>query len=378
MKIVMLIYDFFPVVGGAERQAQRLAKALIDKGHEVTVLTRLPKELFNEFEEIDGIKVIRFKVSNKGKLTPLSYLIKSLAYIWRNKKNIDVLHAHSLNTTGFTAALATYLIKLPSISKIAGGGNEIGCEAKRMYLEGGLKKFRILFMNKYLSKYIAISRPIKQDLLDIGVPENKISFLPNGINMINEDKEDKQRKRNKLKLPQNKVIYLFVGRFEPVKGIDILLKAWMNTSTKFKERSQLVFLGQGSFNLEHFSSEQSINVVGKVDNVNEFLIASDYFLLPSRYEGISNALLEAITHKLPVIVSDAGGNKDIVDKNTGFLFEKENDVKLTRILEETLNYDENKLSAMTQNAYFKINENYAMENVCNSYEQLYINLKNSD
>lgn len=233
-------------------------------------------------------------------------------------------------------------------------------------------------MNKYLSKYIAISRPIKQDLLDIGVPENKISFLPNGINMINEDKEDKQRKRNKLKLPQNKVIYLFVGRFEPVKGIDILLKAWMNTSTKFKERSQLVFLGQGSFNLEHFSSEQSINVVGKVDNVNEFLIASDYFLLPSRYEGISNALLEAITHKLPVIVSDAGGNKDIVDKNTGFLFEKENDVKLTRILEETLNYDENKLSAMTQNAYFKINENYAMENVCNSYEQLYINLKNSD
>lgn len=372
MRIVMLISSFYPLVGGAEKQAQRLSKELVRRGHEVVVLTRMPNnQEVEKIELIDGIKIIRLKVLEKGKLAPLTYLVKAICYIFKNKKQIDILHAHSLSSPGITASLATFLFKIPSISKIAGGGNEIGCEAKRMYVAGGGKKKRILFMHKYLSKYIAISNPIKNDLLEIETPKNKILFIPNGIDMEMKEIKDKEYIRKKLDLPINKKIFLYAGRLELVKGIDILLKAWNSTKSEFKKNSQLVILGQGTFNINKYRNESSITIIGNVDNVSEYMNASDYFLLPSRYEGISNALLEAINHKLLVIASNAGGNTDIINDDTGFLFEKENQSQLTNLLDKTLEYKDQDMKEKVDNAYQVVSNNYDLLKVCDKYEQLY-------
>lgn len=370
----MLISSFYPLIGGAEKQAQRLSKELVKNGHEVVVLTRMPNKGIKETEMIDGIKVIRLKVLKTGKMAPLSYLFKSLIYLFKNRKNIDVVHAHSLSTTGFTASLATFLLRIPSISKIAGGGNELGCEAKRMYIAGGLKRFRILFMNRYLSKYIAISNDIKKDLEDIKAPQNKIIYLPNGINIEEKKFIDIKLKKEELNLPLDKTLYLYAGRLEFVKGIDIILKSWLNTSSNFRKKSQLIILGEGTYNVEKYLSIPSISIIGKVNNVNEYLTVTDYFTLPSRYEGISNALLEAITHKVAVIASDAGGNKDIVNNTTGFLFEKENDLQLTKLLEETMEIYQGEVTEKVENAFLMIKENYDLNVIRNKYEDIYLEL----
>lgn len=373
MKIVMLISSFYPLVGGAERQAQRLSKELVEQGHEVTVFTRMPELEISRVEFIDGIKIVRLKVFKKGKLTPISYLIKVLYNIWKCRKNIDVIHAHSLSATGYTAALASFLFRKPSISKIAGGGNKIGCEAKRMYIAGGLKRNRINFMKKHLSKFIAISEAINSDLSEIGVPENKIELIPNGIKVntelaVNETKEE-------LGMARNKKIFLYAGRLELVKGIDILLKAWENTSSIFKESSQLIILGEGAYEIEKDKFDNSISFLGATNMVNSYLQKSDYFILPSRYEGISNSLLEAIINKVAVIGSDAGGNTDILNENTGFVFESENHAQLSRILNNTL-LDNLDVQEKVNNAYEYVKENYNLTEVTAKYEELYKDLSN--
>lgn len=376
MKIVMLLTSFYPLMGGAEKQAQRLSKELIKRGHEVTVLTRLPNEEFTLKKEefIEGIKVIRLKVLKKGKLAPLAYLLKSLFYIYRNRKTIDIVHAHSLTANGFIAALSTLLFKIPSISKIAGGGNEQGCEAKRMYIHGGLKKWRLEFINRHLSSYIAISKSIEKDLIDIKVPREKIVYLPNGIDISRGNGNDKLRESNNLDLPTDKKIYLYAGRFEYIKGIDILLKAWINTSSQLKEKAILVILGEGSINMDDFKNQETVKVIGKVDNVNEYMTAADFFILPSRYEGISNALLEAITHKMPVIISEVGGNTDIIDNESGFLFKKEDDRALTKIIEHIITLNQEEIDEKVKNSFKKVELLYDLHKVSDKYEKLYNNL----
>lgn len=367
----MLLTSFYPLMGGAEKQAQRLSMELINRGHKVTVLTRLSDKNLKNIDFVGGIEIIRLKVLKKGVMAPLSFLLQCIFYVLKNRRDIDIIHAHSLKANGFIAALCTKLFKIPSIAKIAGGGNENGCEAKRMYMAGGMKKQRLLFMKKHLNKFIAISNSIKKDLLDIHIPEEKIIFLPNGINIQPDNCKDKMELKRKLKLPLDKNIFLFAGRFEFVKGIDILLKAWNNTSNNFREQSILVLLGQGSVNIKNYSNEHSIQVMGKVDNVQEYMKAADFFVLPSRYEGISNALLEAIICKLPVIASKVGGNVDILDNNNGFIFNKDDDKALTKLFEEVITLDQQLLSNKVNLAYNKVKEIYDLNLICDKYEELY-------
>lgn len=374
MKIVMLISSFYPLMGGAEVQARRLGKQLVEKGHSVTVLTRWHHDL-KKNENIDGINVIRIPVSNINKIKPILYLYKVLFFAWKNRKKIDIIHAHSLSSPGFTASLISFLLRIPSISKIAGGGNKIGCEAKRMFMAGGFKRLRIRFMNKYLSKYIAISKAIYDDLRDIGVPQNKIIFLPNGINTTHISNNEIPRELYKIKIIQEKNIFLYAGRFEKIKGIDVLLEAWSRTTDDFRRTNQLVLLGNGSFNVEKYLADNSISFIGKVSNVDDFMSYSDYFILPSRYEGISNALLEAITNRLFIIATPVGGNRDIVSHNeTGYIFENENIEQLKIVLERVVNLSEEKKNIIKRNAYNLIRSRYDFNNITSQYLKLYTNL----
>lgn len=127
-EILMLISSFQPLVGGAEKQAERLAINMARKyNYRYTVLTRWHPGLSFE-EDYMGMRVIRLKVGNIGKIAPLIYMIKSLNYIRKNSKEIEVVHAHALSAPGLTAAFASKYLKIPSVAKIAGGGNKEGCE----------------------------------------------------------------------------------------------------------------------------------------------------------------------------------------------------------------------------------------------------------
>lgn len=375
MNIVMLISSFYPIVAGAETQAQRLGASLVKKGHSVTVITRWHEGMKSE-EMIEGIRVKRINVSKNPKLAPILYMIKSILYIMKNKKKIDVIHAHALSAPGVTASLASFITGIKSIVKITGGGNHLGSEIKRIYHQKSFGKLRVSFFRKYISKFIAISNAIEQDLIDLKVPKSKIEFLPNGINMDEYQMSEASKLSflSELGLRDDHKIFLYCGRFEKIKGIDILLEAWTGLEDKLKENSKLILLGEGSENISKSLSDKTIIHRGKVENVKDYLGIADYFILPSRYEGISNALLEAMSSKLVILASDAGGNVDLIQHGVnGYLFPKEDIEALKVIIKEQLITKEND-AIMSENAYNFIKDNYNLKEITNSYIELYHHL----
>ncbi|USK33678.1 glycosyltransferase family 4 protein [Bacillus sp. F19] len=370
MKIVMLISSFHPLLGGAEKQAQRLGADLVSKGNNVTVLTRWHKGLKPE-EKIDGLNVVRLKVSSNSKFAPIIYLIKVLMYMWKYKKDIDVVHAHALSAPGLTAALTSFVTGIPSIAKIAGGGNQLGCEIKRMYLDNIIGKLKVKFMQKHISRFIAISRAIEDDLNYVNTPSKKIVFLPNGIDKL----LYQNKNQNEFHLKSKKT-FLYVGRLEKVKGIDILMEAWSRINKQLKQNSQLIILGEGSIDISRFQTDESVEYMGKVDNVRDYLANADVFLLPSRYEGISNALLEAMASKLTIIASKVGGNPDLIKHGeNGFLFERENIEQLQNLIEGIMSsqYD---VSSIGEAAYKFIEKDYDLDKISNKYIKLYQQISN--
>jgi glycosyltransferase involved in cell wall biosynthesis len=128
--------------------------------------------------------------------------------------------------------------------------------------------------------------------------------------------------RKKLRLPLEKTVFIFTGKITRRKGIDILLRAWQRASN-IQHKALLLLVGSGagqSDNLEEWARRfvkehglsNTVIFAGEQKYVHEYLASADCFVFPSRREGLSNSLLEAMASGLTCIVSAIGGNADLV------------------------------------------------------------------
>lgn len=134
-----------------------------------------------------------------------------------------------------------------------------------------------------------------------------------------------------------------MGRLQLRKGGDVLLRAWAKLPSLYRDTAQLVFVGDGDERTSlgdlavSLGLEEGVTFVGSQENVCDWYQASDVFILPSRSEGLSNALVEAMACGLPVICSAVGGALDLVQPGeTGELFVSENDADLARVMIKVL------------------------------------------
>ena len=111
-------------------------------------------------------------------------------------------------------------------------------------------------------------------------------------------------------------------RLDYQKGIDILLKAWERVVAD-QHNLQLLVLGKGPHEKEFKELSQSLGIshsvrfMGEVHNVEDYLRRADGFVLASRAEGMSNALLEAMAHGLPCVVTNISGNVELMGIEPG-------------------------------------------------------------
>lgn len=360
-EVLVLINSFYPLTGGAEKQAQRLGRVLKKEyNQEVVIMTRRYQGL-KKYEIIDELPVIRLNVGKIDKLSPILYLIQVFLYVLKNKKNIKIIHAHSLSAPGITAALLSKIYGIPSIAKIAGGGNKDGCEIIRMNNKK-LGRLKVHLLKKYLTYFISISDSIYEDLKKVGISENKILRIPNGVNF----------KEYELKEPDNDIInFIYVGRHEYVKGIDILEKAWMGLDSYYKLKSKLIVLGDGNVDIR---GVDGMEIVGNTENVKSYLAKSDCLILPSRYEGISNALLEAIASNKYIIATNVGGNIDVLDKRYSTIIEPDSVNELKNALIDVIQLyykDPNKFNEKKKHQLKSVKEKYDLEKVAMTYNLLY-------
>lgn len=197
---------------------------------------------------------------------------------------------------------------------------------------GFAQKNFYLALEKIASDYrdyiIAVSDADKNSALGNNlIKPNKISTIHNGIGPI--DFLSANEARRLLNLPNHKLIFGCVANFYKTKGLDILIDAIALLDESQRQKIQVVVIGDGPeekdlrLKMEDLRLGNSIKLLGKIDAAASYLRAFDCFVLPSRKEGFSYTLLEAMQAGLPIIATDAGGNKEALG-DAGMLIKAEN------------------------------------------------------
>jgi glycosyltransferase involved in cell wall biosynthesis len=178
------------------------------------------------------------------------------------------------------------------------------------------------FLSRRVSRYIAVSRDIASRLAGtLGWPSSKIEVIHNGVAVDRLAARFDPELRRQLAAGEDTPIVLAVGRLDPQKGLDILLRAVPHVP-----RARFVIAGDGPERSRLEAQARAAGVLARVSflgrraDVPELLAASDLFVLPSLYEGSSLALLEAMAAGKPVVTSAiAGTNELLTNQETGLL-----------------------------------------------------------
>ncbi|MFC1885083.1 glycosyltransferase family 4 protein, partial [Thermodesulfobacteriota bacterium] len=152
-----------------------------------------------------------------------------------------------------------------------------------------------------------------------------IKTIPNGVDTVLYSPVDRDTKKERCRA-------LFVGRLTYQKGLDVLIDALKSMAVNV--RPQLTIAGDGNDRLKlerrvrEFGLEDDVHFTGWYDRskIPDLYKNADIFLLPSRHEGMSNALLEAMASGLPVIATQIAGNEELVSHNETGLLVKVEDV----------------------------------------------------
>jgi glycosyltransferase involved in cell wall biosynthesis len=308
IRVAMVILEYAPIIGGAQRQLALLAPYLKALDVEVTVLTRRYPGLA-PFEILDGVRVHRLPAPGPKALASLIYTAASLRQLGSLKP--DLVHAFSLFSPLTTAVAYKRFSRTPVVVKILRGGR-LGDMFRLQHKFLGVR--RLADFRRSVDTFISISQEISDELEAAQIAESKISYIPNGVDTDHFQlvtPEVKRKIRKQLDLPPGPLV-VFTGRLVPEKGVGLLLDAWSSVRRSYPE-AVLVIVGEGDLRGQlQEGAEDGVYFTGGVEDVRPYLQSADLFILPSSDEGLSNAMLEGMAAGLGVIATEVGGAPDLI------------------------------------------------------------------
>ncbi len=387
MKVLMVISQFYPLIGGAERQAKLLAQTLIRKGINVSIVTGWWNFHTPHTEVVDGIRIVRnfscwrmFGIKGLRTLGALIHMVSLSLYLLFHRHNYDILHVHQALYPAFVSVLiGKGILGKPVLVKAAGSGMSSDIKELRRFPFGTLQ---LKYLLKNIDCLVEVSRAVGNEFRKLDVTESRIVNIPNGVLIPNKGKRTRRQKMHVIS----------VARLSKEKGIDVLLRAWENVS-KHEGNLRLSIVGGGPLQsvlrrLSHsLGIDETVFFAGMINNIEEYLGHADLFVLPSRTEGLSNALLEAMSYGIPCIASRVGGNNEVFGTDTN------NDIPFGsyRIMENGLLVNPDDVKGLSdamlylirnnteretlgENCRIYISKNYSMDSITEKYIALYKNL----
>ncbi|CQR70556.1 Putative teichuronic acid biosynthesis glycosyltransferase TuaC [Sporomusa ovata DSM 2662] len=376
-RICMVLNNFELPFGGPELQAQKVAAALMARGHQIFIIAKgsgkAPKQ-----EVVNELRIIRL---NRRGLASVELFWQLFNY----KSDFDIIHVHGVGRLASVAIRFAKWFHKKVFIKVTTAGHVIKQSNSRIKaLAQKIMPFREqkLKLLQQADGVIAISNEIRNELEYNGFAKQSIYNIPNGVDTAIYHpvcSETKSSLRSKLRLPIDKRIFVYTGKLTRRKGIDTLLATWCKT-THAKTAGMLVMIGSGQGQQDNMEAciqesvkkyclEDSVLTLGNVDNVADYLQAADIFVFPSRREGLPNSLLEAMACGLLCVASDIGGNRDlIVSGKNGFLVPVEDVVQWCDQIESAA---DNVESCLMEAAATTISDNYDLRVTVDRLEKLF-------
>lgn len=382
VRVLMVVRLFHPWIGGTERQAHKLARALIERGADVRIVTGRWFRGTARSEVLDGVPVFRnhtlwefFGIRGLRKFGGYLYIASLLTHLWRRRDDYDVIHVHGLNYHTFTAVLAGRWLGRPVVTKLANSGP--ASDVLKMRENRQLALARHMLPTALRSdRFIALNPDVVAELIAAGVPADRIVELPNGVETARPPRTD-----HRLHDP---ACVLYVGRLHQQKGLDTLLHAFAMLRGQLDRPVVLRLLGEGPAGATlralaaRLGIAADVDFVGRHDDVWSYLDGADIFVLPSRAEGLSNALLEAMAAGVPPVVTDIPGNRDVVeDGRTGMIVAVDDAPALASAMGRML-ADPELRAALGSAAHRTAERIYGLDRLAARYTDLYRSLLNGE
>jgi len=351
-------------MGGGETQARLLAEGLITHGHSVIILTRRSSAALPQHENYGAVSVHRLAPVGSAQLKKWGLLFSGFTALVRLRNQYDLIFVSGYRIIGLTAVLVGKLLRKLIVLKADSQG-----ELSGEFFESGLKKFSLSrsallfrlflgFRNVILKKadaFSAISPEIASEWTSNEVPPNKIHLIPNAVDtnrFTPVSTEEKSLLRTKLKLSSSATIAIYTGRLVSYKGLPLLMKVWDDVRHCHKN-AILLLAGTGGLDIHNCETqlrnavksahlEKNVLFLGSVENIPEYLQASDLFVFPTENDAFPSSVIEAMACGLPVVTTPVGAIKTIVaDQETGLIVEPGNrqqlyEALLTIISDKTL------------------------------------------
>jgi len=321
----MLTWEYPPrIVGGIARVVHDLSKRLIKDGHEVTVITYRDGNV-PEYENDKGVEVYRvdnYMIHPNNFIDWIMQLnfnmIAKATEVINKEGGFDVIHAHDWLVT-YAAKSLKQSFNLPMVATIhateAGRNSGIHDDTQRYINDTEwlltYEATEVIVNSNYMKGHV-------QGLF--GLPFDKISVIPNGINLNNFTGIDRDYDFRRRFAMDNEKIILYVGRLVYEKGVQHLISAMPKILENYHD-SKLVIAGKGGMIDELKSQVDSMGLSNKVyftgylnqKEVQKMYKCADVAVFPSTYEPFGIVALEAMLAGIPTVVSDIGGLNEIVE-----------------------------------------------------------------
>jgi len=286
------------------------------------------------------------------------------------KEHFDIVHTHS-SKTGFIGRIAAKLAGIRIVIHTIHGFpfNEYQSKIVRFFYQN-LERIAGVFCDNAVSvndyeRELTIKKKF--------ITKIKIITIYNGIKQL---KPIRHINRGELGIPDNHIIIGSVSRFSKPKNIINLISVAINVVSKSNNIS-FIFVGDGELLekakklIDQSNASQLIHLVGWKSNVAEWYDLFDIVMLYSKWEGLSLTILEAMSMRKPLIVSNVKGNNElIVDGQNGYLIEIGHHKDLTKKV-LSLSKDTQKQKKFGEAGYKKFLENYTLDRFVGSYRELY-------
>jgi len=377
MKIAMIGQKGIPAhYGGVETHVEELSKRLASKEHQITVFSRnwYAKENEDSLSEVklpDNIeRVFTSTISTKHLDTITHTFTSTFNAIF---KDYDVIHYH-----GVGPSLLTWVTRIFSSAKIV---STFHCIDRKHGKWGWLAQLALRIGEwaccTFPHRTIAVSKNIHKYVKE--VYNRDITYITNGVPLFEPNEKTDKIKQWDL---QSDRYLLLVSRLIAHKGIHYAIEAYKNIKQEKPELIEdlkLVIVGEGHFSDKYVDkvkkmaeSETDIIMTGfQTGSALEQLFSHAKLMIsPSDLEGLPITVLEGMSYKLPVMLSDIPEHTEIID-STEFLFEQGNIDDLQKTLEELLKSSDKKLQKQGQKNRNIIEQKYSWKYVTNQIEKLY-------
>jgi len=389
-KTILILTHSYPLNEdyGYSLFAHQLARQAYKNGHDVHVLIPHHEELQN----YEDINVHTFHYSNNSQIenyrevsddvnsiSPVE-VIKFIYHQFREAQNLhsvynfDLVHVHWAIPSGVAALGLKYRLGIPYI--IHSHGRDVYNEPKYGYDVPCDFKSKIALQTviSRADHFIANSKETLERSKPFGADNINNTVLPFGVDLDEFNPINKNSNLYHRKCPPDHTFLFFAGKLIKRKGVDSLISAVM----KCNQPVYLAIAGRGPRKKELVQladNAEDIEFIGYLsrDDLSEYMATADIMVVPSLMEPFGIINIEALASGTPVIGSNIGGMKDIIDSNIGRKFEPGDSDELAKKIDE-LAADQEQLRKLSENARQRALEQYTWDRVGSMFHDTYLSV----